>query len=128
MTLTGADAVMIGRAAKGRPWIFREITHYLSHGSLLAPPLVAEVMRLLLQHLQDHYSLYGKHLGVRSARKHIAWYTHGLPGALAFRKTMNTINDCDQQLRVVAHYFDGLAQLSDRLQPLENTSVLETSA
>ena len=123
----GADALMVGRAAQGRPWIFREIVHFLATGEHLAPPLVAEVKRALLEHLQDHYGLYGELTGVRSARKHIAWYTQGLPGALAFRKTMNTIDDCDQQLRVVAHYFDGLAQLSDRLQPLENTSVLETS-
>jgi tRNA-dihydrouridine synthase B len=127
LALTGADAVMIGRAAQGRPWIFREVAHYLSHGSELASPLVAEVKRLLLHHLQDHYSLYGKHLGVRSARKHIAWYTHGLPHALAFRKSMNAIDDCDLQLLAVANYFDGLAQLSDRLEPIQHTSVLETS-
>jgi tRNA-dihydrouridine synthase B len=108
---------MIGRAAQGRPWIFREVAHYLSHGSELASPLVAEVKRLLLHHLQDHYSLYGKHLGVRSARKHIAWYTHGLSHALAFRKSMNAIDDCDLQLLAVANYFDGLAQLSDRYYP-----------
>ena len=127
LTLTGADAVMIGRAAQGRPWIFREVAHYLSHGSELASPLVAEVKRLLLHHLQDHYSLYGKHLGVRSARKHITWYTHGLPNALAFRKSMNVIDDCDLQLLAVANYFDSLAQLSDRLEPIQHTSVLETS-
>jgi tRNA-dihydrouridine synthase B len=71
---TGADAIMIGRAAQGRPWIFREIGHFLATGEHLAPPLVAEVRRLLLDHLHDHYSLYGELTGVRSARKHIAWY------------------------------------------------------
>ncbi len=123
---TGADAVMIGRAAQGRPWIFREIQHFLAHGTLLAPPLVAEVQRLLLHHLQDHYSLYGNHTGVRSARKHIGWYTHGLPQAQAFRQTMNTIDDCDRQLSVVADYFERLGQLSDRLHYPKSEPVLET--
>ncbi len=70
---TGADALMIGRAAQGRPWIFREVAHYLATGTHLAPPLVAEVQRALLEHLQDHYGLYGEYTGVRSARKHIGW-------------------------------------------------------
>ncbi len=90
---TGADAIMIGRAAQGRPWIFREITHYLATGTQLAPPLVAEVRRLLLDHLQDHYALYGEHTGVRSARKHIGWYVAGLPGGAAFRRAMNQVSD-----------------------------------
>jgi len=123
---TGADAVMIGRAAQGRPWIFREIQHFLAHGTLLAPPLVAEVQRLLLHHLQDHYSLYGSHIGVRSARKHIGWYTHGLPQAQAFRQTMNAIDDCDRQLAVVADYFEQLGQHSDRLHYPITEPVLET--
>ena len=123
---TGADAVMIGRAAQGRPWIFREIQHFLAHGTLLAPPLVAEVQRLLLHHLQDHYSLYGSHVGVRSARKHIGWYTHGLPQAQAFRQSMNAIDDCDRQLAVVADYFERLGQLSDRLHYTTSVPVLET--
>ncbi|WP_040892136.1 tRNA dihydrouridine synthase DusB, partial [Verminephrobacter aporrectodeae] len=71
---TGADAIMIGRAAQGRPWIFREVGHFLATGEHLAPPLVAELRRVLLEHLQDHYRLYGEQTGVRSARKHIAWY------------------------------------------------------
>ena len=123
---TGADAVMIGRAAQGRPWIFREIQHFLAHGTLLASPLVAEVQRLLLHHLQDHYSLYGSHIGVRSARKHIGWYTHGLPQAQAFRQTMNAIDDCDRQLAVVADYFERLGQQSDRLHYTTSEPVLET--
>ena len=126
LTSTGADAVMIGRAAQGRPWIFREIEHFLAHGTLLVSPLVAEVQRLLLHHLQDHYSLYGSHIGVRSARKHIGWYTHGLPQAQAFRQTMNTIEDCDRQLAVVADYFERLGQYSDRLHYLITEPVLET--
>jgi tRNA-dihydrouridine synthase B len=126
LAYTGADAVMIGRAAQGRPWIFREIQHFLAHGTLLAPPLVAEVQRLLLHHLQDHYSLYGSHIGVRSARKHIGWYTHGLPQAQAFRQTMNAIDDCDRQLAVVADYFEQLGQHSDRLHYSITEPVLET--
>jgi len=112
---TGCDAVMIGRAAQGRPWIFREVAHFLATGELLAPPLVAEVRRLLLDHLQDHYGLYGEYTGVRSARKHIGWYVRGLPGGEDFRRRMNAIEDCDGQLRAVASYFDELAAAGDRL-------------
>ncbi len=90
---TGADAIMIGRAAQGRPWIFREVAHYLATGTHLAPPLVVEVKRLLLEHLQDHYQLYGEYTGVRSARKHIGWYVKALPGGAAFRSAMNGIED-----------------------------------
>ena len=86
LAATGADAVMVGRAAQGRPWIFREIGHFLATGEHLAPPLVAEVRRLLLDHLQDHYHLYGELTGVRSARKHIAWYLRALPGGEALRR------------------------------------------
>ncbi|KQT14151.1 tRNA dihydrouridine synthase DusB [Ramlibacter sp. Leaf400] len=114
---TGADAVMIGRAAQGRPWIFREVAHFLATGELLAPPLVVEVRRLLLAHLEDHYGLYGEYTGVRSARKHIAWYVRGLPGATSFRERMNAIEDCGEQLRAVAGFFDELAGQGDRMPP-----------
>ncbi len=77
---TGADAVMIGRAAQGRPWIFREIGHYLSTGQRLDPPPVLQARDWLLEHLVDHYSLYGEHAGVRTARKHLGWAVHDLPG------------------------------------------------
>jgi len=93
LAATGADAVMVGRAAQGRPWIFREIVHFLDTGTELAPPLVAEVRRALLAHLQDHYALYGEFTGVRSARKHIGWYVKALPGGLAFREAMNRIEE-----------------------------------
>jgi len=112
---TGADALMVGRAAQGRPWIFREIGHFLATGEHLAPPLVAEVRRALLEHLQDHYGLYGEYTGVRSARKHIGWYVRSLPGGEAFREQMNTLESSEQQLAAVAHYMDGLAQHMDRL-------------
>ena len=112
---TGADALMIGRAARGRPWIFREIAHFLATGRELAPPLVLEVRRALLAHLQDHYGLYGEHTGVRSARKHIGWYVRGLPGGEAFRQRMNRIDSAAVQWQVVADYFEELADTHERL-------------
>ena len=112
---TGADAIMIGRAAQGRPWIFREIAHFLATGTHLAPPLVAEVQRLLLEHLQDHYALYGEFTGVRSARKHIAWYVRGLPGGEAFRQRMNLIEDSRLQWQAVYEFFEDLGARGDRM-------------
>ncbi|CAN7581504.1 tRNA dihydrouridine synthase DusB [Acidovorax sp. Leaf78] len=115
LAATGADAIMIGRAAQGRPWIFREVGHFLATGEHLAPPLVAEVRRLLLDHLQDHYGLYGELTGVRSARKHIAWYLRALPGGEAFRQHINTIEDSATQWQAVADHLDALGQQMDRL-------------
>ncbi|MDP9898335.1 tRNA dihydrouridine synthase DusB [Variovorax ginsengisoli] len=115
LAATGADAVMIGRAAQGRPWIFREIAHFLDHGTHRAPPRVAEVRRLLLDHLQEHYALYGEFSGVRTARKHIGWYVRDLPGGEAFRSQMNGIEDCALQLRAVGDYFDVLAATTQRM-------------
>lgn len=129
---TGADAVMIGRAAQGRPWIFREIAHFLATGSHLPPPPVREVQAWLTEHLQDHYTLYGEHIGVRSARKHIGWAVRTLPGGEAFRAVMNTLDDCSAQLRAVQLFFDELgsrhvllpqpaanqAQAADEAEPL----------
>jgi len=112
---TGADALMIGRAAQGRPWIFREIAHFLATGEPLAPPLVVEVRRLLLEHLQDHYTLYGEYTGVRSARKHIGWYVKTLPGGEAFRARMNTLEDGYTQVQAVAEFFDELGTHMDRM-------------
>ncbi|NBU43180.1 MAG: tRNA dihydrouridine synthase DusB [Betaproteobacteria bacterium] len=111
---TGCDAIMIGRAAQGRPWIFREIAHFLETGNLLAPPLVAEVSRLLQAHLQEHYALYGEWTGVRSARKHIAWYVKGLPGAEVFRQHMNTLDTAEGQTQALSDYLKTLAEHSDR--------------
>ncbi len=124
LAATGADAIMIGRAAQGRPWIFREIAHFLATGEHRAPPLVAEVRRLLLDHLKEHYALYGDYSGVRTARKHIGWYVRGLPGGEAFRGEMNRIEDCDAQLSAVAQFFDGLAAGQDRMPaaPLQATN------
>jgi tRNA-dihydrouridine synthase B len=107
---TGADALMIGRAAQGRPWIFREIAHELASGQPLAPPATADVRRWLLEHLHDHYALYGEDSGVRSARKHIGWAVRALPGGEAFRAVMNTLDRCDAQLAAVATFFDELGE------------------
>ena len=122
---TGADAVMIGRAAQGRPWIFREITHFLETGEHLAQPLVMEVRRLLLDHLQDHYALYGEDSGVRSARKHIGWYVHQLPQGDAFRRHMNTLENAKAQHQAVGEFFDALAAQFERLpHPLVSSEPL----
>jgi len=131
---TKADAVMIGRAAQGRPWIFREMVHFMATGQHLAPPLVAEVKHLLLDHLQDHYALYGEYSGVRSARKHIGWYVKALAGGEAFRARMNLIEDCGMQVRAVADFFDELNARTDRMPSvvrnvLDSESIkMETSA
>ena len=105
LALTGADALMIGRAAQGRPWIFREIAHFLGSGTLLPAPRVAEARQLLMAHLADHYAFYGEFAGVRTARKHIIWYTRGLVGSAAFRRHMNTLDTTAQQMRAVADFF-----------------------
>ncbi|MEN9398593.1 MAG: hypothetical protein RLZ81_3123 [Pseudomonadota bacterium] len=115
LAATGADAVMIGRAAQGRPWLFREIAHFLATGFHLAPPLVLEVRRWLLEHLQDHYRLYGDYLGVRSARKHIGWYVKSLPGGQALRDQINLIEACDLQVAALESYFDELSLRMDRI-------------
>jgi len=114
LRLTGADALMIGRAAQGRPWIFREISHFLATGEHLAPPLVSEVKRLLVEHLHDHYSLYDAFIGVRSARKHIGWYVRDLPGGEAFRLQMNALDECDAQVAAVEHFMDEVNARMDR--------------
>ena len=106
---TNADALMIGRAAQGRPWIFREIAHFLATGTLLPPPTVREVQQWLTAHLHEHHALYGEHTGVRSARKHIGWAVKALPGGEAFRAAMNGIDDCRAQIEALGDYFDALA-------------------
>jgi tRNA-dihydrouridine synthase B len=107
---TGADALMIGRAAQGRPWIFREIAHELATGERLAPPATADVRRWLLEHLHDHYALHGEFTGVRSARKHIGWAVRALPGGEAFRAAMNTLDSCAAQVEAVATFFEHLGE------------------
>lgn len=113
---TGADAVMIGRAAQGRPWIFREIQHFLDTGALLPPPQVSEISQIMLEHLDDLYGFYGEYSGCRIARKHIAWYTRGLRGSNEFRQAMYQLEDTGRQRQAVAGYFDQLAAQSERLE------------
>jgi tRNA-dihydrouridine synthase B len=112
---TGADAVMIGRAAQGRPWIFREISHYLETGQHIPLPEVAEIHRVLIDHLHDLYEFYGEYSGVRIARKHISWYTKGLVGSAVFRHLMNQLQSTEQQLAAVNEFFNKLAGYGRRL-------------
>ncbi len=116
---TGADAVMIGRAAQGRPWIFREIEHFINTGTHLAAPEVGEVRRVLLHHVHDLYAFYGEHTGLRVARKHISWYTKGLAGSAHFRQQMNQLESCAAQLTAVNDFFDGQLQRGERLHYVE---------
>jgi tRNA-dihydrouridine synthase B len=116
LQLTGADAIMIGRAAQGRPWIFREVDHYLRTGEFLPAPTVAEARRLMDEHLRAHYGFYGEYLGVRTARKHIGWYVHELVGGEEFRRRMNRLENCDEQLAAVSAFFESQATFGERLQ------------
>ena len=109
LAATGADGVMIGRAAHGRPWIFREFAAFLGEGRTLAPPSVAEMRAVVLEHLEGLYELYGEPLGVRIARKHIGWYARGLPGGEAFRRAANALESAAAQRGAVARFFDELA-------------------
>ena len=103
---TGADAVMIGRAAQGRPWIFREISYYLEHGTHRAPPTYAELKQCLLEHLEDHYSFYGEFTGVRSARKHIGWYLSNIPDTDTLINHINTLESTGEQTQALERWFD----------------------
>ena len=116
---TGADALMIGRAAQGRPWLFREIEHYLQTGTHLPPPRVTEIHTVLLAHLEDLYDFYGIETGVRVARKHISWYTRGLIGSAAFRHMMNQLPDIAQQRQAVNEFFAGLAEHNEHLSYIQ---------
>jgi tRNA-dihydrouridine synthase B len=123
---TGADAIMIGRAAQGRPWIFREIAHFLATGTHLAPPLISEVKRLLVEHLHDHYTLYGEFSGVRSARKHIGWYVRDLPQGEAFRAQMNALESSATQVAAVERFMDDLNEQTDRIPKKHNMKEITT--
>jgi len=105
---TRADGIMIGRAAHGRPWIFREFISFLNEGKLVSPPSPDEMRSVALEHLEGIYALYGEEMGVRIARKHIGWYTRGLPGGEAFRREAVTILSAREQLAAVGRFFDGL--------------------
>ncbi|SDC45225.1 tRNA-U20-dihydrouridine synthase [Cupriavidus sp. YR651] len=128
LAVTGADAIMIGRAAQGRPWLFREIEHFLATGEMLPPPEVAEIRAIMNHHLADHYDFYGEFTGVRTARKHIAWYTRGLKGANLFRHRMNTLESTDAQLEAVNAFFDEQAMISDRLVYVDENAAVTDDA
>ena len=113
---TGADAVMIVRAAQGRPWIFREIEHYLATGEHMPAPEVGEIRAVMLEHLHDLYAFYGELTGMRVARKHISWYTKGLVGSANFRHNMNQLQTIEAQLEAIETFFGQLLQHGDRLQ------------
>ncbi|MEO5733801.1 MAG: tRNA dihydrouridine synthase DusB [Rubrivivax sp.] len=124
---TGADALMIGRAAMGRPWIFGEIAHFLAHGTHALPPLVQDVRQWLGEHLMDHHALYGEFTGLRSARKHIGWAVAALPGGAELRARINRIEDAAEQLRMVDAYFEALADRHLRL-PLTAAQDISSAA
>ena len=107
---TGADAVMIGRAAQGRPWIFREITHFMVTGEHLPEPTPAEICSILTGHLHNLYAFYGEYTGVRVARKHIAWYSKGQRAGNAFRQHINQLESAEAQLHYVRTFFSRLME------------------
>ncbi|MDC4935450.1 tRNA dihydrouridine synthase DusB [Acinetobacter baumannii] len=125
---TGADAIMIGRAAQGRPWIFREIAHYLKTGEHLAAPNIEEVKEVLLGHLSELYQFYGEYSGCRIARKHIAWYTKGLRSSNEFRQNMYKVETTAEQALVVESYFNQLLAEGNLMSDVqvEQVNLLET--
>lgn len=125
---TGADAIMIGRAAQGRPWIFREIAHYLTTGEHLAAPSIEEVKQVLLGHLSELYSFYGEYSGCRISRKHIAWYTKGLRSSNEFRQNMYRVESTAEQYQVVETYFNQLLEHGNIMSDVqvEQVNLLET--
>lgn len=125
---TGADAIMIGRAAQGRPWIFREIAHYLTTGEHLAAPNIEEVKQVLLGHLSELYSFYGEYSGCRISRKHIAWYTKGLRSSNEFRQNMYRVESTAEQYQVVENYFNQLLEHGNIMSDVqvEQVNLLET--
>ena len=125
---TGADAVMIGRAAQGRPWIFREIEHFLKTGTHLLPPTVEEIHTVMLEHINDLYGFYGDVAGMRVARKHISWYTKGLAGSASFRHNMNTLDTIDLQQAAINNFFAELKNKNERLVYAEAEPELEELA
>jgi tRNA-dihydrouridine synthase B len=107
---TSADGVMIGRAAQGRPWIFREIDHFIKTGSYLEPPTLDEVEKTTLKHVEDLYDFYGEESGLKVARKHISWYTKGFRNSAMFRSKMNLINDNKEQINFIKNFFSALKE------------------
>jgi tRNA-dihydrouridine synthase B len=110
---TQADGLMIGRAAQGNPWIFRQVLHFLETGQSLSAPALSEIKQVLIAHLENLYDFYGDYTGVRMARKHIAWYSKGLRNGNAFRQEMNLLEDPAQQMRFTQAFFEELEHQQD---------------
>jgi len=126
---TGADALMIGRAAQGRPWLFAEVAHHLATGGELPAPSTQDVRQWLLDHLDEHHAFYGEFTGVRTARKHIGWAVKALPGGEAFREHMNLLDSRDAQRDAVCQYLDRLAEQHPRWpRPAANDAHLALQA
>lgn len=111
---TGAAAVMIGRAAQGRPWIFREIEHYLRTGEQLPEPTLTEIREILLSHLRELYRFYGEVMGPRIARKHASWYLQTVPGSDLFRKAFNAMENAEEQLTSIQTFFETLLMKEEK--------------
>lgn len=107
---TGVDGIMVGRAAQGRPWIFREIEHFLKTGEHLAEPSIQEIRDILIAHLHNLYVFYGEHTGVRMARKHISWYSKGQRHGGAFRQAVNRVDSIEEQLKMTEEFFERVQQ------------------
>lgn len=125
LNYTKADAVMIGRAAQGRPWIFREIEHFLETGSHHPLPTINEIQKTTIKHVLDLYDFYGEETGLRVARKHISWYTKGLKKSAQFRSDMNSLENCNDQINAINNYFDSLKEFSNFIPYEEGSSVSE---
>ena len=120
---SGADAVMIGRAAQGRPWLFREIEYFLKTGVHLPPPEVSEIHAVLLAHVSELYDFYGERTGLRVSRKHISWYTKGLAGSAHFRHQMNRLESTEEQMAAVNEFFVEQAQCGAQLRYLDGLDI-----
>lgn len=125
LNYTKADAVMIGRAAQGRPWIFREIEHFLETGSHHPLPTINEIQKTTIKHVLDLYDFYGEETGLRVARKHISWYTKGLKKSAQFRSDMNSLENCNDQINAINNYFNSLKEFSNFIPYEEGSSVSE---
>lgn len=115
LSYTGADAIMVGRGAQGRPWIFREINHFLKHGQMLAAPDMAEVRSIIVEHVKALHHFYGDFMGVRFARKHVSWYMQTHENGKAFRSMFNALESTQEQLSVLNRYFDNLTKKESEL-------------
>jgi len=123
LAYTGADAVMIGRAAQGKPWIFKEILHFMATGEILPPPKTEEVRACMSEHLRDHHAFYGEYTGVRTARKHLQWYLGPVIGLNhEFMDQLMKIEDAQEQLDVTDAFFERLSRQHDRLPNLNQTT------